>query len=517
MKTIGIYAGHDQGAAAVEDGRVLLAMEEERPTRRKHAEPPPHHPGETLAWLAGQGHTLQDADRVALADPLPHQGALRDGIASVELDVALEPKVRLVEHHLAHAALGVAWSGWDDCHVLVIDGGGSVSYALAARAVGGRLEEIARDDMANARSIMNPGLFYLLCTQALGFKPVRDEGKVMCLAARGDKARFPRLFHDRYEVKPFEVTDRRMPGAERKDGTWTPSRDAIREIIGVDPQDESVRADVAAQVQDFFEHLVWTDVRAHVPRGCRLALAGGCFASVTINRQLLDWASEVFVAPAMNDGGLAAGAALYAEQDGLLRPYRVPHVYLGHDAGESSADPRQVARRLANGATVGVCQGRSEYGPRALGHRSILADPRDPQMPAKVGGQLRRDLFMPFAPVMLDEEADRILEPTWRRAAHAAEFMTVAFAVQEGWRERLPAVVHVDGTCRPQVLREEVNPFVYAVLREFKAITGVGVLLNTSFNRHGLPIIHGAEDALDHLAEGCADELVLGRGGEIDG
>ena len=513
-RVIGIYGGpaHDQSVAYVENGVVKLAMEEERPTRIKHCSPPPAHtPWMGLDWLSHEGYDFNNVDTVAFAEPLCNQSSHRDALVTMELPLWLEQRLAAREHHLCHAALAWAWSGWDECYALAIDGGGSMSYGLAAHCKNGVITEIARDNMAQLHSILNPGLWYLLSTIALGYKPLHDEGKVQALACSGNPNRYTALIRERLTIKPFYVEDPRLPGATRKDGTWHPSREMLQQLIGIDPQESSVKADVAAAVQTIFEEMIMTDVEAYIPRGCRLVLSGGCFCNVTINRKLLDWASEVFAASAMTDGGMAAGAGLLT---GPIRPYRVDHVYLGYDAGPIPAgtDPARLARMIADGACVGLCYGRCEYGPRALGNRSILCDPTKSDTAAKVNAKLHRNSVMPFAPVILDTDADEVLEPAWRRASHSAEHMTMAFKVNEGWREKIPAVVHVDGTCRPQVLRESVSPFYYAILREFKKITGIGVLLNTSFNLHETPIIMSEADAMDVFDKGGVDVLVSTSG-----
>ena len=467
MKIIGVYGGHDQAVAYVEDGIVKLALEEERLSRVKHHQPPPYAPYHGLEWLADNGHNITEVDRLAFGEPLCNTGDLLVALRTMHLPVRIEPKIRLIEHHTAHVALAYAWSGWDECYALAVDGGGSVSYALAAHCKDGLIHEVARDNMSNLLSIMNPGLWYILATDAIGLKPLHDEGKLQAMACSGDPNRYMPLFRERLSIKPFEVTDSKKSGATRDDGTWAPTRDNIKELIGIDPRDDAVKRDVAAAIQAIFEEMIMTDVQAYVPKGSKLVVSGGSFCNVTINRKLLNWVSEVFVAPAINDGGIAAGAALAIDR---IVPYRLDNVYLGYDAGEipNSVDPREVAKLIANGAFIGLCQGRCEYGPRSLGNRSILGDPTKTDTSTRLNAKLNRSGVMPFAPVILDSEADNVLEPDWHRAEHSAEHMTITFKVNEEWKDRIPAVVHVDGTCRPQVLRREVNPFYYDVLVEFK-------------------------------------------------
>ena len=518
MKALALYTGHDQSVAVIEDGKVILAMEEERPTRIKHTNPSPNPyvPEQGMKWLAEQGHTIDNADLIVYGEPTFAGGAIEPLLpsAGVERERAerLKSKVRCVEHHLSHVALAYAWSGWDDCYALAIDGGGSISYGLAARCRNGVIEEIARDEMTSLTSIMGPAVWYLHLTMALGYAPLDGEGKVTGAAANGNRERFGPLFRSLYTIEPFRVTDPKLPGATRADGTWCPTRESLRELIGVDPQDPSVFYDVAAGGQALFEEMIQKDLEAFIPRGCRLVVSGGAFANVTLNRLLLDWVDELFVVPPMTDSGQSAGAGIYAS--GSIRPAPPANLYLGYDAGEipSSVDPREVAKMIADGAVVGLCHGRCEYGPRALGNRSLLADPRRADMPRKLNNMLSRDHVMPFAPAIKFECADEILEPAWRRAAQSAEQMTLALQVRGDWKERIPAVVHVDNTCRPQVLRREVNPFYYDVLDAFYKLTGVGVLLNTSLNLHSQSIVMTERDAVEVLDKGGMNVLVSAGG-----
>lgn len=508
MKTLGVYTGHDMGVAVVDSGRVTLALEEERPSRVKHADPAPFsYPKLSLDWLRdAEGVTPQNVDRVAAADPNP-------GPEYIPKTLGCATPLTF-EHHLCHAATAYYWSGWDDCFVLVIDGGGCTNYRRLFRAHDGVLEPIAAEPMRGpGAGDETPGSFYWRMTQALGFKPLTGEGKVQAGAAHGNADRFYEKLGGRYDIQPMKVSLR--PGF-----SWAhPDAHLVeRDVCHCDPKDMSVRADLSAATQRIFEEMIWADVKAFIPKGAKLALAGGCFANVTINRRLLDWASEIFVSPPMNDSGVATGAAmLAAAAAGEMKPHRLEHVFFGYDAGAipDTVDPKVVAQMIADGASVAVCQGRCEHGPRALGHRSLLADPRRSEMAVKLNRANGRDSIMPYAPSCLASEADSLLEPAWRRAAHAAEFMTIAFAANEVWKDRMPAVVHKDGTCRPQLIRPDVDPngnFFFDVLTAFFKLTGVPALLQTSLNPHGPPISYDYGDARKMLDRGCMDVLVSCNG-----
>ena len=262
-----------------------------------------------------------------------------------------------------------------------------------------------------------------------------------------------------------------------------------------------------------------------------LALAGGVFANVRLNQALAEGAgaARLHVFPHMGDGGLAAGAALsVAHRDGGVPRERLPHVFLGpspEDVGrvldgvgapfhvEHPASPdvltRRVAALLAAGKVVAVCRGPMEYGPRALGHRSILAPANDMEVTMRLNASLDRSDFMPFAPVILsDGHEDWIDLPA--RARHAATFMTVTAHARPRMRAALPAAVHVDGTLRPQIVEAGTQPFLHAVLTDYHTLTGLPAVLNTSFNLHEEPIVESAAQALATFERARLDALVLG-------
>ncbi|HEU5273295.1 MAG TPA: carbamoyltransferase C-terminal domain-containing protein, partial [Xanthobacteraceae bacterium] len=261
-----------------------------------------------------------------------------------------------------------------------------------------------------------------------------------------------------------------------------------------------------------------------------LALGGGVFANVRLNRALLEntRAERLFIFPAMGDEGLPVGGCLLhlRERDGgatwqaQRRPLRSLYLGRDHDAGFAAAArrlpnvtecaDRPVARAvdaLAAGRIVAIYTGRMEFGPRALGARSILAAPTRAEINDSLNKRLERSEFMPFAPVVLEEEAATVFDVTPGNA-HAARFMTITCDVKPEWRERIPAVVHVDGSARPQTIRRDDNPLYFDVLAAYYARTGLPVLVNTSFNVHEEPIVNTPEEALRSLVEGRVDHIL---------
>jgi carbamoyltransferase len=291
---------------------------------------------------------------------------------------------------------------------------------------------------------------------------------------------------------------------------------------------DASREDVAAAVQRRLEDVMTDWLRPVLRRTGvrRLALAGGVFGNVKLNQRLyeLDEVDEVFVHPNMGDGGNAVGSALHAGRNGNGgAPLR--DVYLGPSYSDAEIETElrrrglgfsahqdieaQIASRVAAGRVVGRFNGRMEYGPRALGNRSILANPTDTTVNDVLNARLHRTEFMPFAPSVLAEDARTYFALT-DGDSRAAEFMTITCDVRPERRAEIPAVTHVDGTARPNIVRPEVNPSFHRTISEFKARTGLGCIINTSFNIHEQPIVCSPADACTAYEQGSVDALAIG-------
>jgi carbamoyltransferase len=356
-------------------------------------------------------------------------------------------------------------------------------------------------------------------TEACGFKMFRHEGKLTGLAAFGE----PKLAEE--IAKHFWIDDDGMVAAKFK------NEEAIRRVVLEICRGHS-REVIAASIQAVTEDLMLRSVRAWVERSRsrRLGLSGGLFANVRLNRLLAEQCpiDEVFIFPAMGDGGLSVGAGLgfLLRRDGLPlwlnRRYRLDDLYLGNDYSHEidkelglcpdvrrlPGAPAETASGLLLSGKVGAAYiGRMEFGPRALGARSILARPDDGAINDRLNKRLNRSEFMPFAPYVLDEYADKVFEITPRNR-YAARFMTITCAVRPEWKSRIPAVVHVDGTARPQIVRDRDNPLYADILRRFESATGLPILVNTSFNVHEEPIINQPAECLRALRDGRVDFVV---------
>ena len=434
-------------------------------------------------------------------------------------------QVNWVDHHRAHGLPAYYFSGWDRCGVITLDGVGDFGIChTQCVGEGGAYRAIHELDIFG----ISAGDFYGWITRRLGFKVGRHEGKITGLAAMGRPEPLasrlrPCLFYSEAEgrlASDFEKAPRPF------DARWA----YINEAVHGQPM-----ADVAAAAQQVLEDAVLPMVRAFVRRtGCtRLGLSGGVFGNVKLNQRIMELpeVEEIFVFPAMTDTGNAVGAALEALARRNPEAYRlgmgrINDLYWGPGysleyiedllAAEAFRYRRMdfpdlagtIARLIAEGKVVGLFQGRMEYGPRALGNRSILAAPTDPSINDTLNKRLDRSEFMPFAPSVLEGAAEDLFANV-HKGRYTAKFMTVTFDVRPAWRDRIGAVVHVDGTARPQIVSEQDNPRYFRIIQEYEKISGIPAVLNTSFNVHEEPIICRPEEALEALRQGRVDVLVV--------
>jgi carbamoyltransferase len=433
-------------------------------------------------------------------------------------DLGISAPVRFFDHHLCHAASAYYTCGFEPALAVTLDGGGDGLSGAVFRGRGGRLERLHRVD-----SFHSLGNFYSYVTALCGFQAERHEGKVTGLAAYGTP---------RYADALRELVGYEEPGEIRYRVPMY-HRSALARIAERLPRDFD-RADLAASVQLVLEEVGTRFVDHWMRRSgaSDLCVAGGVFANVKLNQRVRSLASvkRLSVHPAMDDAGLAVGAALLAEAhragaDPERLRRRLAHVYLGPEYGDdeveralaragfaSRREPdvhEAIARLLADGAVVARFHGRMEWGPRALGHRSILYGTGDPSVNDWLNERLQRTEFMPFAPATLAERAAGCYVDL-AGAEDCARFMTITADVTPRMRAQSPGVVHVDGTARPQLVDANTAPDLHAILRAYERRTGVPSLVNTSFNMHEEPIVCSPDDALRAFAEGRLDWLAIG-------
>jgi len=439
-----------------------------------------------------------------------------------------------VAHHRAHAASAFRLSALPrPLAVLTCDGKGDGLSATTYRGEpDGRLTYLRGSTADDSL-----GMFYQAVTEALGFVPVDGEYKTMGLAAFGRVDGRPNPFDGIVSVRDGVLTSRHRWTAASFNARH-PDRAVDNPLSSVAEADEFQtllaelsERDLAAFAQAHFEE-VMEALAADAMRlagSRRLVAAGGVMLNVKANARIRDRLAPdaFFVFPDSADGGLAAGAALEAlyQEGHLPGPAAFRSPYLGHAFTDEAvaaaldrwatrhplavepATPELVADRLADGVVLGRFDGRLEVGPRALGNRSVLADPRRVEVKDRINLLLKgREPFVPFAPSLLAADASRYWDgPTDH------PYMTMAVTASAHASREIPAVVHVDGTLRPQVVDEDMNPAYAELIRAFKARAGVGGLLNTSFNRHGQPIVGSPDDALTHLVNGWIEGLAIGQ------
>jgi carbamoyltransferase len=419
--------------------------------------------------------------------------------------------IRFVDHHEGHAFGAWRMSGFQEALCVTADGmGDGLSMTVWRACADERGAGMQRLWTASSRDSL--GLFYQVPTDAFGFLSCRDEGKLTGLAAHGDPARV-------HEPWPFRFDGDKLvySGPVGQRGVeW-----ARKTLMA-----RYTREDVAAWAQAILEHFVVDLCRRWLRETglTKLAVAGGVVANVKLNQRLheIDEVESLFVYPNMGDGGLAHGAICAIDH---RAPQRVQDVFFGDefpgDAIEAAIRnanlpyehcddiAERIADALVEGRLVARFAGKMEWGPRALGNRSVLARTTDRAVVDRLNRLLKRSDFMPFAPAILDEDGDEYAVGA-DAARHAAEFMTVCFDCTERMKRENPAVVHVDGTARAQLVREASNPAFHRILSAFKRRTGCGVLLNTSFNIHEEPIVCTPEEAVAAFRNAHLDYLAIG-------
>ncbi|MEA2234929.1 MAG: carbamoyltransferase [Solirubrobacteraceae bacterium] len=535
MRVLGVNAVfHDPAAALIVDGVTVAAAEEERFSRRKHGKAPVPFstwelPEQAMTWcLASAGLTPEDIDAVAYSyDPSLAPSSAGDvtqesweGLRTLFVQRAplflrtampgLDPAcVRFVPHHVAHAASAHMASPFDSSAVLVTDGRGERASSLAGRYRGGNLEVLATQELPHSL-----GLVYEELTAHLGFRRSSDEYKVMAMASYGE----PR-FLDAFR-KLLRCSGDGGFVAESVDwGRF--ARPLARGGEGWAEDHAALAATVQRRLEEvLLELCAWL----HERTGERwLTMAGGVALNCVANARLLREGpfEEIWVQPAAGDSGTALGAAMHVahELGDDVQPMGSAALGRGWDDGEladwlNRADVRYerpadvadvVAETLAADGVVAWFQGRSEFGPRALGHRSLLADPRRRANLERLNDVKGREQFRPVAPMVLAERAPEIFS-----GRQPSPHMLFVHDVDAQWRERIPAVVHVDGTARIQTVDRSQEPLVARMLEAFEARTGVPLVVNTSLNTAGRPMVDDPRDALECFGSAPVDLLGIG-------
>lgn len=569
MQILGIGDHISGGSALVRDGKVISAITDERLVREKMVF---GFPRESIRLIMDMhGVSPKDIDAVAIGTQrqhfYDHYADFRDGWFGLERgtykkalfsvgsklakyraklsalqtayyllrqpsfarrrsglkrllkeEFSLDCPITFLDHHLCHAASAYYTSGMNESTVVTLDGGGDGKSGKIFKAKDGKLQELHAISTYDSL-----GTFYSYVTQTCGFKAGRHEGKITGLAAYGEP-----------------VYLRELKGILDADGGTLHNvghvffYSALEELERVLPKDFSHR-DLAASVQIHSEEMVSHIVKHWVEQTGfgDVGLAGGVFANVKINQRVHEapGVNSVFVHPGMSDEGIPVGAALNQYYALSGAPYdpdfdAMEHVFLGPEFSDEeisrelekndveatlhdSVEP-EIARLLAEGAVVARFNGRMEYGPRALGNRTILYQPTDPSVNYWMNDALSRTEFMPFAPVVMADYVDKCFKNV-RGAENTARFMTITFDCTDWMAQTCPGVVHIDNTARPQIVGERDNESMYKILAEYNKLTGIPCLINTSFNMHEEPIVCTPYDAIRAFKLGQLDYLAIGN------
>ncbi|HKJ39000.1 MAG TPA: carbamoyltransferase C-terminal domain-containing protein [Anaerolineales bacterium] len=569
MIVLGIIDSKPSSAAILKDGRILSAIAEERLCRMKMASGMPRQAIQQV--MLDGGITAKDIDLVAVAqkvsvfepEPIPWNGwfdenhagkprpfekisgvlapvagyipfaqqahhQIKDIISRKRLsqipeflkkEYGITAPVKYYDHHYCHATSTYYTSNYDKALVVTLDGGGDGLSGSVYQGENGKLSRLSAVDSFNSL-----GNFYSYITHISGFKAESHEGKITGLAALGKPAYIDIL---------REFVSYKEPG-QIQYAVPMYHRSALKQIASRLPENFD-KADLAASVQLLLEEIGIQFIQYWLQKtGARsIAVAGGVFANVKFNQRVheLPEVDNFFVHPAMDDSGLAVGGAFAALADASgVDPkslsQHLTNVYFGtsytDDEIRTSIDTfgfnatyesnitDVIANLLSEGRVVARFTGCMEYGPRALGHRSILYQTTDPSINDWLNAHLLRTEFMPFAPATLQEHADECYDGL-DGARDSARYMTITFNCTEKMRQQSPGVVHVDGTARPQILDPETAPDFYKIGVAYHKLTGIPSLINTSFNMHGEPIVCTPEDALRSFNEGKLDYLAIGN------
>ena len=558
MRILGISAFyHDSAAALIVDGRVVSAQEEERFTGIKHDQ---RFPINSIKWILKQNKLkINQIDKIVwYEDPKKKFERFKDqwhkyfpktlGLTKklifwksnnnieeiIREQLGYKGSIEYVEHHISHLAYSFYTSPFNEAHLFSVDGVGENETAILGLGVKDRyIQPLERNHFPHSL-----GLFYATITAFLGFKPNSGEYKVMGLAAYGSdkdvyREQFEKLAKLNGNNLELDLKYFAFHYSEKKMFTFKMS-----ELFGITPRIpeselEQIHKDIAFSLQAHYERLFFkmlNNFHTHYPMD-NLCLSGGCAynglanGKITLNTPY----KNVYVPPAPSDAGSAIGAALYVWMKQPLNkrventnPYLGPafthadylnviREYVPIEKVKHMTSPialtKEVAKLINGGAIIGWFKGSSEFGQRALGHRSILANPTIPDIKPKVNRVIKkREGFRPFAPMVIADEANNYFE----MLGQEVPYMNQVFKVKDDFIAGLPSITHADGTARVQTVTREFNTDIYFLLKEFKKLSGYPILLNTSFNLRGQTMVLDPETAIKTFYDCEMDYLVLG-------
>ena len=557
MNILGIGFLSESSAALVVDGKLIAAISEERLNRRKLWY---GFPEAAISEVLRIGKLkLSDIDYVTTHGYLPSKPKKKAFIKKKELVLKSKlennekkriikfldqryqheifvyekrtPKIlaiikslgrplKIYGHHHCHAATAYYGSGWKNCDVITADGWGEDGSHTYYVGKDNKNYQDSLKVLSTSSTIDSLGYFYGSVTKALGFTPHKDEGKVLGLAAYCKNPKSYKIIRSMIDT---DIINKNFIG-KIEDGLYLPHFDNPKLISLIS---KFSRQDVSASTQLSLEDVMLKFIKSLGNKKRKIALSGGIFANVKLNQRImeLDNVEELYIFPNMGDGGLSVGSAWLAYHELTQKyPNSPKSMYLGNSIStkkskellklsdlkfkEYASINSKIAELLAKGKIVARCSGRMEFGPRALGNRSILYNTSDTTVNQWLNKKLKRSDFMPFAPITKKENAKELYS-NLDKISVSSKFMTVTTNCSDSMLADSPAAVHVDNTARPQIVTKDTAPDVYDILCKYEEISGKKSLINTSFNMHEEPIVCDEQDAIRAFIDGQLDYLVL--------
>jgi carbamoyltransferase len=517
----GFYTGsHSPAVALMKDGKIISCLEEERIRRVKSGDN--YDINVELSSEAIQkftGVNIIDADYNVFASPTPKEFARK----------ITNNRYEKIGHHTAHAYGAYFTSGFEEKTITITyDGGGEYTVMKMYLCENGKMTLVKSEPFAFFGSLSH--LWGFSTSGIMGYdewgegiwKMCKDEGKLMGMAPDGH-----------YDEKIYNMLKtcinynnfRFYPSSTYSKTMFVVDMMKSEGLLETQKQREIFSFNLQKLTEDLFLKFL-DDVHKLYPDYKKLCFAGGLFANVKMNQKIndLEWVDEIYIYPAMGDEGLSLGACIYksVELNELSKPFKLNDVFFGISYSNNEIleiskqfnfkkikyNPKEIAKDINEGSIVGWFQSGSEFGPRALGARSILVRPTEINTHKILNQRLKRYDTMPFAPIVMDEHFEKIF--TSSKSKYASEFMTLCYNTNEDWIEKIPAVIQKsDKTARPQTVVKSKLPKFWEILNEYYQISGIPVLLNTSFNPHNTPIIENPIDAFGMLQNKIIDKLII--------
>ena len=511
----GFFAGsHSSSTSLIVDGEIVLCVEEERLTRIKSGDDHKSYPNLSSKSIELSSNLkITDSNYRIFVEPIPDKFARE----------LTNNNYEKVGHHTAHCYGSYFTSGMDG-KVLNIsyDGGGDVSVMKVYLCEDGKMTLVYSYDLCNTGSLSHLWGFSTSGISGDAWKICKDEGKLMGMAPNGhyDEDIY-RMLNTCIDYKNFKF----FPSATATKTKFLVESMFKRGYFNTQLKKEIFSFNLQKLTEDLFLNFI-SDLHDRFPEYKKICLSGGLFANVKLNQKIneLDWVDEIYVYPAMGDEGLSLGGCIYkAVQLGeWTKPKKFKNVYFGLKYDNESIlkeslkynfkseiySPLEISKDLNDGKIIGWFKGGFEYGPRSLGARSILVRPTHIETHEVLNSRLKRHEIMPFAPIIMEEHFDDVF--LYSKSKYSSEFMTLCYPTKKEWIDKIPAVIQKsDKTARPQTVKKENLPEFWEILNEYYKLSGIPLLLNTSFNSHNEPIIDNPEQAFNSLEKGIIDKLVI--------